>query len=497
MRTVLPAFLLVSLACTKAPAPEPEPEPVVVDVSHARELRGLWVATVANIDFPSRPGLPVEAQRAELRSLVNDAEEHGFNAIFFQVRPEGDALYASELEPWSRFLTGTQGEDPGYDPLAELIALARPRGIEVHAWLNPYRASSDRARPNAAGHLATTHPERVVRYGALLWMDPGQAAVRAHTTAVVTDLVRRYDIDGVHFDDYFYPYPNGTPFPDAASYAAYQAEGGELALAEWRVANVNQLVEDVHGAVNATKPEVDFGISPFGIYRPGEPEGIRGMDQVEGIHADPLHWMREGHVDYLAPQLYWPTTQSAQAFEPLLGWWAEQAAPHDGTRLYVGHYLSQVTQTPAWTTDELRTQRSLAQAHPEVAGSLWFSTKPLREDRGGVRTLFRELHAAPALPPARGGEPPAEPTVELDEGALCMQHEAPDSVRQYVVYGPDGAVHALVPGDAEAHLEVPPGRYTVSAASPTAVESRGVVVEVTSDSAGSTPAPGSPPAPGR
>ena len=389
------------------------------------------------------------------------------------MRAEADAFYASELEPWSRYLTGTQGQDPGYDPLAELITLAHARNIEVHAWFNPYRASLDRRRANAAGHVATAHPDWVVSYGTHLWMDPGRPEVRAHTVAVVRDVVSRYDVDGVHFDDYFYPYPNGATFPDDATFGAYRAQGGELPREAWRESNVNALVRDVSAAVRETRAGVVFGISPFGIYRPGQPEGIRGMDQVASLHADPLHWAREGWVDYLAPQLYWPTTQKAQAHEPLMRWWAEQTGGH--CRLYVGNYLSQIGVTPAWTVEELAAQRALAVEHPGVHGNIWFSARPLIEDREDVRAWMREQYATPALPPVRHDHDLPAPTVELDDGALCMEHAAADSLRAYVVYDERGEVFAVAPVGSHEHVAVPAGTWAISAVDRGGAESPAVV----------------------
>ena len=227
-----------------APSAAPAPAVELVDVAAPRELRALWVATVANLDFPSRPGLSADAQRAELDVLVDRAAAIGFNALVFQVRPEGDAMYASTLEPWSRFLTGKQGGDPGLDPLAYLVERAHARGIEVHAWFNPYRASSSRAAALHELHMGRWASSHAHPWGGLLWMDPGVPEVRKHAVSVVRDVVERYDIDGVHLDDYFYPYPDGKKtFPDDASYRAYQVGGGQLERDDWRRENVNRMVE--------------------------------------------------------------------------------------------------------------------------------------------------------------------------------------------------------------------------------------------------------------
>ncbi len=275
-----------------------------VPVSHFREMRGAWIASVWNINFPSSPGSSPETQKAELRRQLDRLQECGFNAVFFQVRPEGDALFSSQLEPWSSSLTGRQGQDPGYDPLQALIEEAQERNLEVHAWLNPFRAQA--ASPNLAPpHLATTHPDLVHPYGPYLWMDPGAKEVQQRLVDVCQDLVERYDLDGIHFDDYFYPYPDGKSFPDDASWQEYRRGGGTMSRADWRRDNVNRTIQAVDEAVESKADHVRFGISPFGIPAPEKPEGIRGFDQYNGLYADPQKWIDEGWVDYLAPQLYW------------------------------------------------------------------------------------------------------------------------------------------------------------------------------------------------
>lgn len=481
------SLLLLLLACNAPrdaePASAAEPElPVLVDIDAPRELRAAWIATVANIDWPSRSGLSAEAQQAELVDLLVLLQRLSFNAVMFQVRSEGDAMYRSDLEPWSRFLSGTQGEDPGYDPLQFLIEQAHARNIEVHAWFNPYRAKTTRKAPGVSPHVSVERPEVTREYGALLWMDPGEAAVRERTAAVVLDVVSRYDVDGVHFDDYFYPYPTELAFPDAATYAAYTAGGGALELGDWRRQNVSTLVRMVSEQVRAAKPWVRFGVSPFGIYRPGQPEGIRGLDQVDAIYADPLHWTREGWVDYLAPQLYWPTTQEAQAYEVLLDWWADAVGTE--VDLFAGNYLSQIGNTPAWSAEEYTTQHALARQHTEVGGNIWFSGKPLIDDRYEVRSLFEALYDGPALPPPvprRRSAPPAPPTVELDADELCLSHEHSASLRAFAVYAwldDRWSLEQLVAPAPEVHLDLPPGRYAVTAVGRDDVESQGAVTEL-------------------
>ncbi|MFT5356828.1 MAG: uncharacterized lipoprotein YddW (UPF0748 family) [Polyangiales bacterium] len=448
-----------------------------VDVSHDREMRGVWIATVSNINWPSRRGLSAADQQAELDALFAQTAELGFNAVFFQVRAEADAFYASELEPWSRYLTGTQGQDPGYDPLSYAVDAAHQRGLELHAWLNPYRAAANRTSPTDASHVSNTLPASVRDYGNFQWLDPGNAAAEEHTLAVVRDVLSRYDIDGLHFDDYFYPYPNDTDFPDGASYATYEGGGGDLNRGDWRRDNVNRMVRRVSEVVAEVAPNVRFGISPFGIYRPGIPEGIRGLDQYAAIYADPPVWIREGWVDYLAPQLYWPSTQTAQAYEPLTEWWG--ALAEEGRSIWVGNYLSQLGSSGAWALDEVREQIRITRANAAVNGNIMFQIAPLMENRMGVADAFRDvLYAEPALSPPNAGiaEEVAPPTV-VDADPVMLSHAGP--LRAYAVYREDGDAFVLervLPRDVTS-VTLEPGRYAISAISLRGFESRGQLVE--------------------
>jgi uncharacterized lipoprotein YddW (UPF0748 family) len=441
-----------------------------------RELRGVWVSTVYNLDFPSRSGLSAAAARAELARVVDRTAAAGLNAIFFQVRPESDALYASSIEPWSRFLTGTQGRDPGWDPLAELLALAHARGVEVHAWLNPYRGLANASTPAAPNHVTRTLSAHAIPYGGAIVMDPGAAPVRAHVVAVVADLLARYDVDGLHFDDYFYPYPDAdrTPFPDGASYDAYLRSGGTLSLGDWRRANVDTLVREVSELVATFHPHVRFGISPFGIYRPGMPPGITGLDAYATIHCDAPKWMREGWVDYLAPQLYWPTTQTAQAYGALAVWWSMQLV--GGRHLFPGHALYRLGSSAAWTRDELRLQveitRGLADAG--ALGDVHFRYAQVAADTEGIAALFASsLYAEPAIAPvvprAGASETPAPPRLERRrDGGLALTHPRRAEVRFFTLWqergGAFGLVRLLSADTTElSAAEIGPGRVAVGA----------------------------------
>jgi uncharacterized lipoprotein YddW (UPF0748 family) len=450
-----------------------------VPVSHPRELRGAWVASVAHITFPSKPGLTGEQQREEMTRLLDTLHSSGFNAVFLQVRPEGDALYSSSLEPWSRFVGG----DPGYDPLEWTIEQAHARNLEVHAWLNPYRARGlpRTVEPFQAPHLGALLPEHVHRYGQFFWMDPGAPAVRERLVDVVRDLVARYDVDGIHFDDYFYPYPEGDQdFPDDWTWFSYQNAGGNLSRADWRRENVNRAIREVSQAVRSERDSVRFGISPFGIPAPEKPAGIQGMDQYVKLYADTQKWMDEGWVDYLAPQLYWPTTQAPQAFEPLLRWWVQHA--RDGRYIFPGINLAALHSKPAWTVAELREQIRLTRA-AGAAGTICWNVNPLLENRPGARDLFAEVFSRPALTPplsdAAGVRPPA-PSVRVQDHRVSWEAADDTPLRAWTLYqrvGPAWRLAQVVPARADG-VELPPGAWAVAAVSRYGTESDGTVVRV-------------------
>jgi len=460
------------------------PEQPRVDVGHEREFRGAWIATVSNINYPSSTGLSVQAQQQELRDLLDVMVAHGLNAVVFQIRPESDALYTSTLEPWSRFLMGTQGQDPGFDPLEYLIEQAHPLGIEVHAWFNPYRAKVSLASSLAPGHIALAEPSYAYEYGNFLWMDPGSEPVQERTIDVILDVVDRYDVDGIHFDDYFYPYPNGEPFPDFDTYQAYMNGGGPLGLDDWRRENVDSLVEVLYESIVGTRDHIRFGISPFGIYRPGMPPGIVGLDQYAEIFADPLRWMDEGWVDYLAPQLYWPTTQTQQAYEPLLEWWSSMTS--EGRYIFAGNFLSQIGSSSAWSVDEVLTQVELSRTYRDLGsmGNIYFHIEPFVSDTMGVGTAIAEsFYDTPVLTPplaAKLGETQIPPWVEQDGASVTLTPQDETPLRAWVVYEDAGEGFELVdivPVGTDS-FELSSGTWAISAAARSGVESQGVLVEV-------------------
>ena len=299
-----------------------------IEIPH--EFRAAWVATVANINWPSKPGLPVEEQQKEAIALLDSLVSLNFNAVIFQVRPQADALYASELEPWSYFLTKKQGQAPVpfYDPLEFWIREAHARGMELHAWLNPYRAHHPSSGELDPSSIVYKMPESVVKLEqGYWWFDPSKKSTQDHSLEVVKDIVKRYDVDGIHFDDYFYPYDSyngGKDFPDDDSWNLYKEKGGKLSRGDWRRQSVNVFIENVYNEIKAIKKDVKFGLSPFGIWRPGNPSSIAGMDQYDKLYADAKLWLNKGWVDYFSPQLYWPIGRIAQSYPVLLNWWQKE-----------------------------------------------------------------------------------------------------------------------------------------------------------------------------
>lgn len=386
-----------------------------------REFRAAWVATVGNIDWPSRKDLTTAEQKAELLNLLNQAARLKLNAIIFQVRPACDALYASKLEPWSEYLTGAMGKapEPFWDPLEFAVAEAHRRGLELHAWFNPYRARHPNAQsPIAAGHISKTKPQLVRQYGQYLWLDPGEPGVQEHSLNVVLDVVQRYDVDGVHFDDYFYPYKesaNGKEldFPDDASWKK-SGTSGKLSRDDWRRENVNTFIKRVNQAVHAAKPWVKFGVSPFGIWRPGQPEQIKGFDAYDKLYADSRKWLREGSVDYFAPQLYWSIGVREQSFPVLLDWWNEQNPKRRhiwpgmdttkvrdrGTETEVARTSNSSRPRTRWQAQEIISQIQLAAKQPVSAGHVHWNMKSLLRNRELQAALESGPYAEPALVPA-------------------------------------------------------------------------------------------------
>jgi uncharacterized lipoprotein YddW (UPF0748 family) len=386
-----------------------------------REFRGAWIATVANKDWPSAPGLSVAQQKAELISLLDTAVRLKLNAVIFQVRPSCDAMYASPNEPWSAYLTGVQGQapEPFYDPLAFAIEEAHRRGLELHAWFNPFRVRFSGAQwypaPNS---ISRTHPEWVREYNGQEWLDPGEPAARAYVLRVIMDVVRRYDVDGVQLDDYFYPYPvplgkgMDVPFPDGASWREFGMQSG-LSHTDWRRQNINQFIQNVYHSIKSVKPWVKFGVSPFGIWRPGNPPQIRGFDSYVNLFADSRLWLASGWVDYFSPQLYWPINAPQQSFPVLLNWWEQQNVR--GRNLWPG--LNAGDAGIKFPAAEIANQIATTREQPGAGGDILFHLGSLANNpalAGAVAGEYAQTALVPASPwlaasspakPALSGQP--------------------------------------------------------------------------------------------
>ncbi len=410
----------------------------------SREFRAAWVATVANINWPSKPGLPIEQQQQEAIALLDFLQAEHFNAVIFQVRPQADALYKSDIEPWSYYLTGEQGKapDPFYDPLEFWVKAAHDRGLELHVWLNPYRAHHKDGKEISDQSIVKTHPELVMKLKeGYWWMDPAQKGTQDRTTDVVMDLVKRYDIDGVHFDDYFYPYPsynNNEDFPDSVSWNAYKQSGGTMTRGDWRRNAVNTLIENLYKKIKAEKPWVKFGLSPFGIWRPGYPESIEGFDQYDQLYADAKLWLNKGWVDYLAPQLYWPITRIPQSYPVLLNWWESENTMH--RHLWPGISVGRDTSAKSVyeTLDQIMIARGIVHNSP---GVIHWSISSVTKNPNLSAALLEGIYKKQALVPASpwlGKNAPTQPTVtlskETDQVKVAWSHPDEANVFHWVVY---------------------------------------------------------------
>jgi uncharacterized lipoprotein YddW (UPF0748 family) len=367
------------------------------------QMRAVWIASVSNVDWPSRPGLPAAAQQAEYRALLDHAVGLGLNTVIVQVRPTADAFWPGSPEPWSQWLTGTQGGDPGYDPLAFLVEEAHARGLTFHAWFNPFRVSKQGDPAQLVpDHPARLHPDWVLHYGGELYYDPGLPEVREFVTDVVMDAVTRYDVDGVHFDDYFYPYPDGAaPIPDAATFAAHA--GGVTDVGQWRRDNVNRFVRGVSERIAEERPGVEFGVSPFGIWRNADedPQGsaTSGLTSYDATYADTLTWVRGGWIDYVVPQVYWEIGHPTADYATLVSWWAGAVAG-SGVELYIGQAAYKVGSTPAWDDAELAEHLTLNRDHPGVRGDAYYSARSLTSNAAAaMERVVAEHYQEPAAAP--------------------------------------------------------------------------------------------------
>ncbi len=420
------------------------------------EFRGAWIATVANIDWPSKKGLSVSEQKQEFIDLINNLQLSGINALIVQVRPVADAFYPSSFEPWSEYLTGKQGQAPSpyYDPLQFMIDAAHARGMEFHAWLNPYRATMNlRSSTTHRDHISREHPEWFITYGDKKYFNPGLPEVMNFVTDVVRDLVTRYDIDAVHMDDYFYPYKiAGKEFNDEAAYRKY---GNGLSKDDWRRSNCDSIVRMIHETILNTKPMLRFGISPFGVWRNSskDPNGSltrAGVSNYDDLYADILLWLKKGWIDYVAPQLYWEIGHRLCDYNTLVDWWGKN---NYGKQVYVGHAMYKGLEKPnaAWSNpDELPDEIKVLRSNPNLNGSIFFSSKSiLKNPNGWADSLKNNYYKYPALiPPMHWVDTvaPKAPVITgfnqvvkgtggyyIAQGIASGEHES-EKVKNYVVY---------------------------------------------------------------
>lgn len=365
-----------------------------------REFRAAWIQSV-NGQFR---GMPTEKLKQNLIGQLNSLQKAGINAIIFQVRPEADALYASRLEPWSRFLTGVQGKapEPYWDPMQFMIDECHKRGMEFHAWINPYRTKTTLKSELAPNHVYNVHPEWFVTYGDQLYFDPALPESRRHICMVVSDIVSRYDVDAIHMDDYFYPYPiKGKDFPDDASFARFG--GGFSNKGDWRRSNVNVLIKKLHETIREIKPWVKFGVSPFGIYRneSSDPLGskTKGLQNYDDLYADVLLWAREGWIDYNIPQIYWHIGHPVADYETLVKWWARNT---ENRPLFIGQSVMNTVQNADPknpSINQLPRKMALQRAYQTIGGSCQWPASAVVENAGKYRdALIAEYHKYPALP---------------------------------------------------------------------------------------------------
>jgi uncharacterized lipoprotein YddW (UPF0748 family) len=366
------------------------------------EFRGVWIASVDNIDWPRRNQWNVDSQKTEFIRQLDMHKRNGMNAAIVQVRPAADAFYPSPYEPWSQWLTGVQGRPPVpfYDPLQFTISETHKRGMEFHAWVNPYRANFSVGKASIApAHITRLHPEWFLQYGSTLYFDPGNKDAQHWVVDVIKDLVSRYDIDAVHMDDYFYPYRiAGKEFPDTASYRKY---GNGMNREDWRRSNTDSIIRQLTTAIHETKPWVQFGISPFGVWRNQDKDPMgsptrAGQTNYDDLYADVLLWLRNGWIDYVAPQIYWEFSQPNAPFEPILKWWNEHTY---GRNCYIGLGIYRAGSNAAWRdSTQLPRQIDSTRAMPNIQGQIYFSSTTFDRNPFGWNDLLRNTYYREAVP---------------------------------------------------------------------------------------------------
>ena len=408
-----------------------------------REMRGAWIATVKNIDWPSSPTETSGEQISDLVGLFDKLRAAGINTIFFQVRTECDALYKSSYEPWSYWLTGQQGKapDPFYDPLAFAIEEAHAKGMELHAWINPYRAVRDTGEYiNSENHVSITHPEWILKFGNLKILNPGIPDVTDYIVKIVADIVSRYDVDGIHFDDYFYPYIPKITDQDSAAFRIYKGKFTDID--DWRRNNINEMISKVYRTINQINPKVIFGVSPFGIVE-NKYANTNGFNSYNIIYCDPLTWIKNKTVDYVAPQLYWEVGNKYADYKKLLPWWASVKDERD---IYIGLNSGKMT-SQDWEGDpsELYNEIRMARQFNNITGFILFSAKSIAQNYSGLSdSLKNSFFKYPAFVPLMkwknyvSPEAPVNFTVEGNDSARVLKWSGPvittDSSLNYVIY---------------------------------------------------------------
>jgi uncharacterized lipoprotein YddW (UPF0748 family) len=421
--------------------------PAGAQTSPKRELRAAWIATVVNIDWPSRKGLSAHQQQEEYVTLLDLLKSVGMNAVIVQVRPSADAFYPSSYEPWSEYLSGEQGKspEPYYNPLAFMIQQAKLRGLEFHAWFNPYRVSMKDTMNFAETHPIHKHPEWFLKYGGKWYYDPGHPAAQEYVLQSILETVKHYDLDAVHFDDYFYPYRIASEvFPDSSSYASY-GKNTYANVDDWRRNNVDFFVQQLSSRIKREKPHVKFGISPFGVWRnkdkdPDGSETQAGQTNYDDLYADVLKWLKEGWIDYVTPQLYWHIGFKVADYTVLLDWWSKHSY---GKHLYIGQAAYRVGGKGWENPDELLNQVNLNRNYTEVKGSMYFNSKTFIEDKQGVNAKMNRMYRYPALIPSMSwidAKPPVVPVLKNAGGSqgsgvhLSWSDSTDTDASYYVIY---------------------------------------------------------------
>ena len=473
-----------------------------------REMRAVWIATVANIDWPSVNNLEVESQKAEMLQILDNAKAYRLNTVVFQIRPASDAFYNSALEPWSVYLTGKSGKAPQplYDPLDFVIVESRKRGLDVHVWLNPYRAEVDTAKSTILENLYyQKNPSHFVTYGKTRYLNPGLPAVRDYVSCVVADIVRRYDIDAIHMDDYFYPYRiKGQEFPDQEAFEMFPADYLASEKDNWRRNNVDLIIKQISDTIKSIKREVEFGISPFGVWRNAsvDPMGSQtkaGVTNYDDLYADILKWQKEGWIDYVTPQIYWEIGKEVADYQILVKWWNDHAY---GCPVYIGqawYRIDPKAKEKAWhSSKQIVRQVELLRQQPNVAGSMYFSAKTMAQNPKRLKQqLLKKSYPHLALVPENPRieaikiQAPQNGTITLSGKQTLLAWEPVEDAKNYVVYRfrkgkiadySDASAIMMVTSDTKVMLDASGSNknkyyYAVSALSKTNFESAATVFQ--------------------